>query len=90
MQWIMYALIVVLGLTALMGSSLAVGGWALKRALRRLRAHRRVPCPHLRQSIDCTLSWDTKTSRWHAVERCPVFTSPGEVHCDQSCLRLLN
>jgi hypothetical protein len=89
MQALMYLLLIVLGLTGLIVSSVAICGWLLKRSSRRMRARHSVSCPHLRQSMDCTLSWDARTSRWGTVERCPVFVSSGEVLCDQSCLRRL-
>lgn len=75
-------LLVVLGGVAIFG-----GGWFLSRARYR-REQRRVVCPSLSKTVDCTLVQNVGSGVWTDVAYCSVFERAAT--CKKECLEALN
>jgi len=60
------------------------------RLNRRFRLTRRkFECPVVHEQVETTVIRDEKTGQLTSVQSCSHFKKPGEVTCEQNCLRTL-
>ena len=74
-----------LGAMGLVG--LFYSGARLSRRFRLTR--RKFECPVHHEQVDASVIRDEKTGQLTSVQSCSHFKKPGEVTCEQNCLRTL-